>query len=198
MPTSGPDGARALCSRPGPCPRRFVSDPDPQAALPRGSEQGPPRSSCLPTRSAGRPPASVLPASPGGPRQAGHRSPAWTHFCPLLRLPGKTAGTSWDGDSVPRPPAAVGSALHAHRLLVSAEGAVEVDGPLLQMSSSPQDRAPRGHLSAAGVKGPGLGQGPLPGGLISPHIPRKAGAEPAPGLSGAPALPRSPTGHVLP
>lgn len=40
--------------------------------------------------------------------------------------------------------------LQAHSLMVPAEGVVEVDGPLLKMSSSHQDWATRGSFSAAG------------------------------------------------
>lgn len=40
--------------------------------------------------------------------------------------------------------------LQAHSFLVPVEGVVEVDRPLLKMSSTHQDGATRGHLSAAG------------------------------------------------
>lgn len=52
--------------------------------------------------------------------------------------------------------------LQAHSLLMPVEGVVDVDGLLLKMSSSHQDGATRGHLSAAGSfpdvesNGPGL------------------------------------------
>lgn len=52
---------------------------------------------------------------------------------------------------------------------MSAEGAVEVDGPLLHMSSSPQDRAPE-DISQLPLQN-GLGLSP-----ISLRILRKAGA----------------------
>lgn len=108
----------------------------------------------LPTRSAG---VCRHPSIPSAHGHAWQPLAAWP-LVSRLASPGHTsAGSPASQRKWPEPAGMTHNAvasrlgsLQACSFTVPAEGVVEVDGPWLKMSSSHQDWARRGHLSAAG------------------------------------------------
>lgn len=124
------------------------------ASLPCGCEQVPPRRSPPPLK-VSRVAAGIHPARQPQPRLAAPGSLA--PLASYLASPGRTsAGPSASQGQQPEPAGVTHSApatrlgsRQACGLLASAQGVVEVDGPLLMMSSSHQDGVTLGHLPAA-------------------------------------------------